>query len=386
MALPKWLARGLGRPVKVAPTPAGDGGKGAVSFAAALLQLGFDSDAYRRHVPALAPLSDADLAAHYDVSGRVERYPIRFGVELTEGHRRIDAMGLPDDARTLLRHDLAAAALRATDVFGRDLAELQALLRPSPAYRPLVVIGDSHAMLYLSEDVLRSASLLPVPFLCTGASARGLGNPASRGRAGERIAARLVELEGDLGAAAILLKFGQVDLEFVHDYRRIRDGGRPFDLAEATAFAEESVRRYVDFLAGLARRTRAPLVVTAALPPALSDEALRAGYLNAHIAELHANLDVEALRQALQALDMPDWKTRTQLAAVFNRTLAVACDAAGLIFYDDFTPLVGDDGVIDPALIAWHGGTDHHLCFTIPAARRDVGAFAADIARLTAPT
>ena len=124
------------------------------------------------------------------------------------------------------------------------------------------------------------------------------------------------------------------------------------------------------------------LVVSAALPPSLNDAALRAGYINAHIGELHADSGPEQLLAQLQQLDMPDWNTRTDLARAYNAALAAECARAGLTFLDDFTPLCGPDGLIDPELLVWHGGTDHHLCAGAPAGRRAAGALARQIAAL----
>lgn len=376
MAARGWMS-GLARRFAGRPEP-----QAPLSYPEALLAVRFDDAAYRRDFPMLGDLAPLEAAAHYHASGRVERFAVTFGLPLAEAQSRIDRLAIDEDDRDLLRLDVAAAELRRTDVFGRDVGRTTDLFRPSPAHRPLLVVGDSHGMLYLSEDVLRAGRLLPVPLLCTGASARGLGNPASRAGAGAKIRAVLEARRAELADGRILFKFGQVDLEFVYDYRRIREGRRDFDLAHAVGFAEESARRYVDFLRGLREVTSAKLIVTAALPPALNDAALRDGYLNAHIAELHAGLDTEALRRELQGLDMASWTVRTELARAYNTALAAACAEAGLSFYDDFTPLLGEAGVIAPDLIVWHGGTDHHLCFTSPAARCAVGAFARDLAAM----
>jgi len=349
---------------------------------AALLALGFDHEAYLAAYPTLGELSAPACAAHYHSCGRTERLRATFSLPFGEAVERLDRLDLEAAERDLLRLDLASAVLWRTDIWGRDAARTADLLRPSPAYRPLAVIADSHGMFYLTEDVLHGGRLVPVPLLCTGASARGLGNPASRVQAGQRIRDHLKAVEARLAGGLVLLKFGQVDLEFVYDYRRVRDGRRGFDLADAEAFARESALRYAAFVRDLTDETPLKLVVTAALPPALNDAALREGYMNAHIVEMHAEIGPDALREALQELEMPDWKVRTELARTYNQALAAACAEFGLTFYDDFTPLVGPDGVIDPALILWHGGTDHHLCATSPAARRAAGGFAADLARL----
>jgi hypothetical protein len=354
------------------------------AMADALLALGFDADAYLRDYPVLAPMTAWECARHFHVYGRADWLRIRFARPFAETQSRIEALDLTDAQKDQLRLDLAASALWQADTSGSDPAQIAKLLRPSPAYRPLAIISDSHGLFYLTEEVLWAGRWLPVPLLCTGASARGLGNPQSRAKAGERIRAHLKRLEGDLAHGAVLLKFGQVDLEFVCDYRRIRDGRRAFDPAHAAAFARESARRYLAFLRDLRAGTPLTLIVTAALPPSLNDAALREGYMNAHIVELHAELSPEALRAELQKLEMPDWKARTELAHIFNAELSQGCAEAGLVFYDDFTPLLGPDGVISPDLLIWHGGTDHHLCATSPAARVAAGKISKDLAALAA--
>jgi hypothetical protein len=343
----------------------------------ALLALGFDAAAYLTDYPVIGAMSAREAARHFHRWGRPEWLRVRFTQPFSVAQTRIETLDLPEAQKDQLRIDLAASALWQAAPAGDGAEDL---LRPSPAYRPLPILSDSHGQIYLTEQMLWSGRWAPAPLLCVGASARGLGNPASRAQAGERIRAHLRRLESVPGVEAALLKFGQVDLEFVYDYRRVRDGARAFDLADAEAFARDSARRYVDFLSESQTRTPIRLVVTAALPPALGDAALREGYMNAHIVELHSELSPDALRAALQGLEMPDWRTRTALAGVFNTALAAGCAAAGLTFYDDFTPLLGADGVIDPALIVWHGGTDHHLCATSPAARAAAARVSADLA------
>jgi hypothetical protein len=365
---------GRAPPSAAAPPPA--------SYAEALLVVGFDDEAYRRDYPFLEGLSPLEAAAHYHASGRAERFDAHFRHPLPEGQARAAALRASADDTDLLRLDLAAAELRRADPYGRDVERTTHLLRTTPSHRPMLVVTDSHGMLYLVEDVLREGRLLPVPFLCTGASARGLGNLQSRGGATQRIRDHLAARADEIADGVVLLKFGQVDLEFVHDYRRIRDGRQAFDRAAALEFAREGARRYVAFAQSLRDLTRARLVVSAALPPSLNDAALRAGYINAHIGELHADAGPEQLMADLQRLEMPDWKARTDLARAYNEAVAGHCAEAGLLFLDDFSPLCGPDGIIDPDLLIWHGGTDHHLCAGSPAGRRAAGALARQIAAL----
>jgi len=354
------------------------------AYAAALLAAGFDAEAYRAHHETLTPLGTEALAEHYHLHGRDADLYARFAASPADAGALAARFGFGHDDERRLRQDLAAALLHQADLWGRDEAMVDRMLAPGPGLKPLLVIGDSHGELYLTEGPLRFADVLPVPSLCTGASARGLGNPNSRGGAGERIRGLLAARGDALAGMPVLLKFGQVDLEFVHDFQRMRDGRTAYDPGRARAFAAESAERYLAFVRELAALTPARLVVSAALPPALSDEALRRGYVNAHIAEMNGELDVPKVEAQLRALEMPDWDERTALAGDYNRRLREGCATAGLAFLDDFTPLLGPDGRVHPDLLVWHGGTDHHLCFNTPTGRALSGALAQQISSAAA--
>ena len=98
-----------------------------------------------------------------------------------------------------------------------------------------------------------------------------------------------------------------------------RDAG--FDAAAFAAFADETVARYVGFLAEAVPPALKPLASVAAIfPPALSDAAWRQGYVNAHIADLHGPAD----RTGLAGLEIPSLIERTRLHALFNGRLAAA--------------------------------------------------------------
>jgi hypothetical protein len=333
------------------------------AFAEAALAAGFDDQAYLRNNPDLAGLDRFALSLHYHQWGRRERRRAAFT-------RRPEAVASEDGAprlseadRALLREDVLAASLRGLDRFGGDPAGFEALFRATQEYRRAVVISDSHGHFYLSEDVLRDGRVAALPFLCTGGSARGLINPVSRAGYGERILGFLGGWGERLADTIVLFKFGQVDLEFVHDFRRLRDGRMAFVAADAVAFAEQTAARYLEFLQRAQAATPGRLVVTAALPPALNDATVRAGYVDAHIVSLHGETAAAQLAHDLAGMEMPDQRARTDLARAFNAALEAGCRRAGLTFFDDFTPLLGPGGVIDPAYTAPHGGSDHHLAF-----------------------
>lgn len=141
--------------------------------------------------------------------------------------------------------------------------------------QPFILIGDSHSTSW--HDLQTSAVAewhLDYWIFCAGASASGLSNPASRLQYGNRILSfikRLNALDGGQ-SVPILLKFGQVDLEFVFHHRRIRSGSLVFDRTEFDAFKREVVARYVGFLtAHLTAADLARVTVMNVNPPVLSN-------------------------------------------------------------------------------------------------------------------
>lgn len=221
---------------------------------------------------------------------------------------------------------------------------------------PYAVVGDSHSRMLVRRDRRHDAWLLPVHRLFTGASARGLGVTDSRSGAGERMRR---DVETLLGLTPrILLMFGQVDLEFVHPYRRFEAGRLIFDPAEMTAFIGETIERYAEVLDGLvAPADRARIDLVSILPPALSDAAWRNGYRNAHIAALHGPANAGA---TLDGLEIPTAPLRARAHAAFNVRLAEVAGALGYGYLDLFTPLMAGP-TVDPRYLGPPAGGDHHL-------------------------
>jgi len=162
----------------------------------------------------------------------------------------------------------------------------------------------------------------------------------------------------------ILMKFGQVDIEFVQVFKRLASGEALFSQAAFDAFADETIALYAAFLAGVvpvAQRGR--VRVMSLFPPALSDSAWREGYLNAHMVAVHGPPDTGDLTARLADLEIPDLGQRTALHAAVNVRLRAAIEAQGFVWGDDFTPWLGQDGLLDPAWLGPAAGRDHHLDF-----------------------
>lgn len=253
--------------------------------------------------------------------------------------------------------ELAQAASRS------DADDRLARLAQSGA-RPYAVIGDSHGRLLVRRARDRDGRwLAPLWWLETGASARGLGRVGARSGAGERVGVAIRRALA-VSEAPILLKFGQVDVEFVQVFKRLEQGQTAFDPSAFKTFADETVARYVDFLTDVvASDDRSRVRLCSLFPPALSDAAWRRGYFNAHIADLHGPADGGDLAERLSGFEIPDLRSRTALHADVNATLAAAGRAEGFAILDDFTPLLAAGGVADPRYLGASAGSDHHLDF-----------------------
>lgn len=230
--------------------------------------------------------------------------------------------------------------------------------------RPYAVIGDSHSRVLVRRARDRDGRwLAPLWWLETGASARGLGRVDARSGAGERVGVAIHRALA-ISDAPILLKFGQVDVEFVQVFKRLELGQIAFDPSAFKVFADETVARYVAFLASVvAPADRSRVRLCSLFPPALSDAAWRTGYVNAHIVELHGPADSGNLAGRLSGFEIPDLRARTALHADVNAALTSAGRAEDFDILDDFTPFLGEGGVADPRYLGVAAGRDHHLDF-----------------------
>jgi hypothetical protein len=168
----------------------------------------------------------------------------------------------------------------------------------------------------------------------------------------------------------VFLKFGQVDTEFVYNFRRIEHGLYRYDPADCAEFLRDTAERYFSFLDRLAAvigpdRMR----VCSIFPPCLSDATCHDGYVNGHIAQLESDRQVAELSAALRRLEIPDLQERTRLHASFNREIESRCWCRQWTYVDDFTGILGGR---DSIREEWRRN-DHHL----PFAATDDAVFAA---------
>jgi hypothetical protein len=244
---------------------------------------------------------------------------------------------------------------------------LMDLLGGGVDYMPALIIGDSHSAFLHDANTMLKGGILPAPMLCLAGSARGLSNPDSRGGHRRLIFNRLATFGRALTHRPIVFQFGQVDIEFVFDMKRIRDGVTAYDPAQHRSFIEETVEKYTLFLRECRTRSAGRIIVMSALPPVLDDATVRDGYTHAHIAELNDRHDVTTLRDQLRSLDYPDMLERTEQSRYFNRLMESACADMGIAYIEEFDSLLGPDGTVRREFTTEQ---DHHL-FLNPAPVKD---------------
>ena len=333
-----------------------------------LASAGFDPDAYLRDNPDLgrAGLAAADAPNHFLRFGYAENR--RIVVQpLPAGLDAFHPCVAPDAAyRARLCQAVYASQCRMaesapylwtgeTEALDRFFAQTNAV--------PFYVIGDSHSNLYNRHAMQDGGWLAPVPLLCSAGSAMGLARPKSRSGYGQKILA-WAESNAKQQAASrpVFLKFGQVDVEFVWNFQRIRSAETAFSLQSFDSFAQATARSYLGFVGALADKIdKSRLRVCAIFPPALGDAVWAEGYVNGHVGVLEGDRSKEALEAGIRTLEIPDLRTRKILHTIFNSYLRAGCLQAGVAFVDDFHPFLDATGVLDPAFVPHSKGRDHHL-------------------------
>ena len=338
------------------------------AFVDALLRTGFSPEAYRDAYGDLRArdMNATEATAHY----------LRHG--LREGRHApftLDPVGLLALARLPLDNaELRSRLMRGLwarlmpdlePPFGATIARRWPVIRSIAGARPFFLAGDSHSTGSAIAEWRAAGCILPVHMLCHGASAHGLLNPDSRSGYGEtlRDAVRIIDDLPRSYQSPFLFQFGQVDIEFVHHFHRVRDGLLRLDLDADRVFCAETVQRYVQFLTGLFDRDRrCSVFLLSAFPPALSDEAWRLGRINLDLVQRESEMSADDLTAGLRTLEFADLRQRTAIHAHFNALLQAASRKAGFQFVDVFTPFLGADGLLDPQyLLPEAGGFEHHL-------------------------
>lgn len=342
----------------------------ARDFIDLLLRTGFSAEAYRDHYDDFTPLNWGPTQAlrHLFNHGLNERRAI----PMTLDRDALVALARLPIADTGFKSKLLTGLARYlfADLghpYGPAIVERWQVVRDlvRQGARPYFITGDSHSHHLNLTGARGTEWLLPIHLLCTAGSATGLGNPVSRSGYGSllRDAIRTIQTLPDEEEIPFLFQFGQVDIEFVHHFRRVRDGGRALDLETYGMFCDATATRYIDFVADvfdLPRRKR--VFVASVFPPALSDAAWKQGYVNDDIARRETDMSVEALSAGIRELEIANFRQRTEIHLRFNARLKAACELLGFGFLDVATGFLGADGLPDPLYISpERQGFEHHL-------------------------
>ncbi len=357
-------------------------GPEATDFGHILQRAGFDVVAYVDRNEDLSILVGDKIAAvrHYYTWGVNELRVAPFQAPLAVLNRIIKDAPISQSLKQKLSQSAALSRAHKDTVYERDELQLRDLLSPSDHYVPLLVFGDSHAAYYHNHAPMVDAGWLPVPYICLAGSARGLINAESRSGYGRLISAFINKNYDVIEAsrAAVVFKFGQVDLEFVFNFTRMKLGSPDFDYLEFHRFMLETCEHYFSYLKcvkGL-MPLGTPFVVASAFPPVLSDVHLRAGYTKVHADVAFANLSsdvMDRLMLVISEYEMPTLRLRTYLHHLFNSELAARASASGWIYQDEFTGFLDATGVVAAPYVEITQGSDHHLDFNAAATRAASG-------------
>lgn len=257
----------------------------ALDFIHLLQRTGFSAEAYRDAYGDLAALnwSTTQALSHFFLHGLDEQ--------------RIAPLALDHDALiTLARLPLRDANFKAKLLgslaghlfdnvhhpYGLPIEQrwpiIRALARAGAC--PYFIAGDSHSHQYALMGTRNAAWMLPIHLLCTGGSAAGLGNPASRSGYGNllRHAVHVIQTLPGADEVPFLLQFGQVDIEFVYHFQRVREARHRLSLDHYRAFCDTTLKQYIQFVTTLFGSPPRPSVALVSLfPPALSDAAWQQG-------------------------------------------------------------------------------------------------------------
>jgi len=339
-------------------------------FIGLLYKAGYCPEAYRDHFDDLANLDWAskDALNHFLRHGLDERrhFPIALDRDALVALAGLPISDTDFKAKLLshLAHQLFAGLKPPFDDAVTQSWPTVIRLAPHRA-RPFFLTGDSHACHLDLTGHRNGAWLLPIHMPCTAGSAAGLDNAASRSGYGDRLRAITQTIASLPGTDSLpfLFQFGQVDIEFVYHFHRVRDGRNALDLSHYRAFCDDRLERYSRFVSGLfSPDQRSRVFLTSIFPPALSDEAWSRGYVNGDIVREETDVSYEALAAGIRTLDIADFQQRTEIHLYFNAGLKAACQRAGFGYLDVATGLLGQDGLVDPRYIVPETkGFDHHL-------------------------
>ncbi len=256
---------------------------------------------------------------------------------------------------SLLRNLVQAQIDCDRNIIKDELFWTQALRLLSPIGDIALISGDSHSRVFRQTIRYENRFIIPINILCGGGSASGLPNKNSRSGYGallEDAFKSFARASRSTGIAAPLcFNFGQVDTEFVHTYRRIKDNNFTPDEHEFRDFCARLASQYVSWVKRVAPRDA---FVVGVNPPCLDDAFIREAYAIQMQVYLHGNVadangdSLESLLPGLESLEFPDKRGRTDYHHMLNSELEGEANRLGVGYIDSFAQFLGDGGCISP--------------------------------------
>ena len=197
------------------------------------------------------------------------------------------------------------------------------------------LFGDSHIHIINHEDIQK--------YQLTAGSAMGLNNPKSISGYQETILNAYNKIQKD---DKIMLKFGQVDTEFVY-YIKLSDKNILFD-----EFAIDSINKYFRFI--LDNLDIRNVIILSIYPPALNDIHVKKGITGLHF--MNDNFK-KNLIDKLNVINIPTIKERVKFHKIYNNLLKKKCDELNIPFIDLESILLNNNE--EPLYL--NGHPDHHI-------------------------
>ena len=230
---------------------------------------------------------------------------------------------------------------------------------------PIVFIGDSHTRVFRQTVTDRGSIIIPLNLLCGGGSAIGLPNMTSRSGYGARIKAAMGAItsaaERTLMRVPVCLKFGQVDIEFVHTFRRAQRMEETPSTQKFEDFCDQVITAYVIWVAQFKLRDIHILGVN---PPCIKDAYVHEAYniqartyVNGGVADAANGTQLDDILAGFDTLKFPNQRERTKNSKLFNTKLKSECNEHAINYVCNFDDFIGTDGCIEPKYACASDGT-----------------------------
>ncbi len=195
----------------------------------------------------------------------------------------------------------------------------------------ILVLGDSHASIFLQKDIRRS---FPKSFFHVinvgGATASGLANPRSKTQAYQRFREALA----DTPAKRVIVMLGEVDTGFIIWYRAKKYN------ESVERVTEKAIKIYTDFLLEIQSRPASVLCISTPLPT---------------IQDGNDWGEIATERKEISATQIE----RTELTLRFNRQVQGFCESHGMAFINLDAASLGPAGTVASRLLN-SNPNDHH--------------------------